>query len=776
MDSFKRWRLTGWTALLLAAVGVLWIIFAPLQFGGRVSYVMVDGNSMEPTYHKGDLVLVRSAVEYQVGDVVAYQNGDLNRIVIHRIIARQGGRYLIQGDHNTWVDQYQPTAGEILGKQWIYLASLGKYIQKLRSPAAAAAAAAALGVLLMTLLSNPKNEKTDQKTLPTFHVSFRNISQNGEILTLVLGILFFLSLFLAVFSFTHSPQQTVSDDLEYVQSGSFVYQATAPEGVYDTRSPQPGEPVFMNLSNSLQVDFFYHLVSEDASQISGNYQMQAVLSEASGLKRRIELTPLAAFEGEQFSLSGSLDLGQVQTIIQEIEEKTGYSRPRYTLSFEPVVQVIGSVADRPLTAAFAPVLTFNLDGNVLQLAGGDGSGLDFTQGGVISGFKQIPAVLTIFGWKLPVSTARVLSVAGLLLSVLGGLAFWFFIRQATGGEESALIELKYAPMIADVQRMALVGNERVIDVASMDDLVLLAERHAATILHESLGSTHSYFLNHDSLIYRYQMGNGMMIYPNHSLNGMEAEIRAAFERHEFQVYYQPVISLETGKPILVEALLRWVHPVRGVISAAEFLPAVEAAGMMADIDNWVLMTTCGQLKTWREKGLPQISLALNLSPSQLQMKDFQKDVSHYLKNFGVNPHDLRFEMSAGDVLEGMTEITPHMEKLMKLGVQLWVDDFESASSLNLLTRLPVTGLKLDRSLSARAVSNVGDGAVAHALIELAHQMNLRVVVEGIEDQDQADFFRLQHCDEGQGYLFGRPMAVEDFERILVDSGSVIEAV
>ena len=128
------------------------------------------------------------------------------------------------------------------------------------------------------------------------------------------------------------------------------------------------------------------------------------------------------------------------------------------------------------------------------------------------------------------------------------------------------------------------GN--VIDVSAIDDLVRLAERHGATILHESLGNMHSYYLNHDSHVYRYQMSTNEMVQRGGSLTFWKSELQLALEREEFEVYYQPVFSLNSNKPIMVEALLRWRHPERGLISPAEFLPAAEDTGMIIPIGEW----------------------------------------------------------------------------------------------------------------------------------------------------------------------------------------------
>lgn len=155
MPHLPRWLSALTAAALLVAVGTAWIIFAPLPFGGQASYVVINGNSMEPLYHKGDLVIVQSADLYQVGDIVTYRHPQIGS-VIHRIIARDGERYVMKGDHNTWTDSYEPRRGDVLGKAWIFLPAAGAPLMQLRTPLATALLAGlAVIVVLSTVFEEP---------------------------------------------------------------------------------------------------------------------------------------------------------------------------------------------------------------------------------------------------------------------------------------------------------------------------------------------------------------------------------------------------------------------------------------------------------------------------------------------------------------------------------------------------------------------------------------------------------------------------------------------
>jgi signal peptidase len=164
MNNYHRWCLSFFSGGLLVLLAVIWANFAPLSLGGQAGYVIVNGNSMEPAYHLGDLVIIRPALVYAVGEVVAYRDAALNRYVIHRIIGENLDRYILKGDHNTWIDSYQPTAGEILGTEWIHLPRLGQAIMWLRTPIILTTIVSALGATFMVSLTiRPKGNRIGQR-------------------------------------------------------------------------------------------------------------------------------------------------------------------------------------------------------------------------------------------------------------------------------------------------------------------------------------------------------------------------------------------------------------------------------------------------------------------------------------------------------------------------------------------------------------------------------------------------------------------------------------
>ena len=229
MKTQSRWHSAFISSLFFALVGLAWVVFAPINFGGQIAYILVNGNSMEPDFRRGDLVMVRRAPEYQAGDAVAYQSGDLGQIVFHRIVARDQNQFTLQGDNNTWLDNYQPAQREILGKLWLHIPKAGGFVQKLRSPAVLAFFAAIIGVMLMTINSkSPMEEPPRQRLHFQFpKISVRGLSQGAEVSIFVLGIIFFIALFLGIFSFTRPTQRYTADNYEFVQMGSYEYWANS---------------------------------------------------------------------------------------------------------------------------------------------------------------------------------------------------------------------------------------------------------------------------------------------------------------------------------------------------------------------------------------------------------------------------------------------------------------------------------------------------------------------------------------------------------------------
>ncbi|MBG7621056.1 EAL domain-containing protein [Herbaspirillum sp. AP02] len=243
---------------------------------------------------------------------------------------------------------------------------------------------------------------------------------------------------------------------------------------------------------------------------------------------------------------------------------------------------------------------------------------------------------------------------------------------------------------------------------------------------------------------------------------MLINLRRALDQDEFKLYYQPKLSLKDGSVIGAEALIRWQSPEQGMVPPDRFIPFAEDAGLIVPIGEWVLRTACHQNKCWQQAGLPTIPVAVNLSPRQLNqsLPDFVSDV---LAQSGLAASCLELEITENVVMKDAEKSVATLHALKRLGLQISVDDFGTGySSLSYLRRFPVDALKIDKSFVRDIARDADSAAIVKAVISLAHILNLRVIAEGVENEEQHAFLKENACDEVQGYYFGKPMAVADF--------------
>jgi diguanylate cyclase (GGDEF)-like protein len=249
---------------------------------------------------------------------------------------------------------------------------------------------------------------------------------------------------------------------------------------------------------------------------------------------------------------------------------------------------------------------------------------------------------------------------------------------------------------------------------------------------------------------------------------MENDLRRALERKELDVYYQPQARVDNGRIIGAEALVRWRHPTRGMVSPAEFIPLAEETGLINPLGEWVLRTACAQLQTWVESGLPPMRIAVNLSVKQLLKKDFAATVEQALADTRLPPSLLELEITESTLMENAQDTLEALHRLRSLGVRLSIDDFGTGySSLSYLKRFPVDIIKIDRSFVRDVSHDADDASIVTGIIALAHSLRLEVVAEGVETEAQLRFLKEQSCDLLQGYYLSQPVPAEVFARDLL---------
>ncbi len=259
---------------------------------------------------------------------------------------------------------------------------------------------------------------------------------------------------------------------------------------------------------------------------------------------------------------------------------------------------------------------------------------------------------------------------------------------------------------------------------------------------------------------------------------LESGLRQALGRDQLYLVYQPIIDLQTGRLSGAEALLRWQHPTRGLISPAEFIPVAETSGMIVPIGEWVLRQACRDARRWDEiPGGEQLSVSVNLSGRQLQTSELPSVVPHALLEAGLAPGRLTLEMTESVLIDRNDETLALLHELRRLGVRLAIDDFGTGySSLSYLHRFPVDVVKIDRSFDERLTGEADDTSLVGSIIRSGQGLKVTTVAEGIEDATQLRALQRLGCDHGQGFHFARPMSAADFEAYIAEAGRCFSAV
>jgi diguanylate cyclase (GGDEF)-like protein len=249
---------------------------------------------------------------------------------------------------------------------------------------------------------------------------------------------------------------------------------------------------------------------------------------------------------------------------------------------------------------------------------------------------------------------------------------------------------------------------------------------------------------------------------------LESELRAAIEKRQLLLHYQPKVDMRSGTILGIEALVRWQHPDRGLVAPAEFIPFAEETGLIVPLGSWVLQHACHQAKAWQRRGLPSLNMSVNISGVQFQQPDLVETVSDALTESGLDPTCLELEITESVVMQNAPQAIVMLEQLHEMGVALAIDDFGTGySSLNYLKRFPIQKLKIDQSFIQDISVDVNDAAIVQAIVALAHGLKLKVVAEGVEREEQLSFLRGLGNDEYQGFLHSRPMPAAELERKLL---------
>lgn len=507
--------LTAIVSLVLLGTG--WFFLAPTQLGGSDSYVQSYGTSMEPRFHAGDLVVVRAASSYRVGDIVAYHNGSLgNHVVLHRIIRIAGGRYFFKGDNNNFVDSYQPNRSQLVGRMWLHVPAVGRYLVWLHG--SHLFLVAGIGALLVLLLGAGLGGSRMRRRGRSGQAPRPQTTQphTFSLGALPVGAAALLLAFagLAALSYTRPLTTKAAKPGVYMQTGRFSYDAPAPGGarVYGSTTVTTGQPLFLRLVHSANFHFAYTLSSSAPHGIAGTIALDAKVASSNGWKRTLHLAAPTTFSGDRVNVTGNLSFRSLTSLLERVDALSDVNGGTYTLTLLPKVQVRGVVDGSALHDRFAPQLAFMLDPNQLQLepggATGAGAASALTQTASGSGTVTVANRLSLLKLKLSVPLARKLSLGGsalaLLLLLVGVL---LALRSRTADEHTRITRL-YRDLIVPVEGMPAEPATKVVKVSSIEGLVRIADQAGRMIMHFERAGLHTYFVEDAGVRYTYEHGVG----------------------------------------------------------------------------------------------------------------------------------------------------------------------------------------------------------------------------------------------------------------------------
>jgi signal peptidase I len=520
-------------ALGLIVLGSLWFYLAPSQLGGSTTYVVTHGISMEPRFHTGDLALVRSQSTYHVGEIVAYHSKVLNTIVLHRIIARNGSRYVFKGDNNDFVDPEDPAASQLIGALWVHVPGAGAILKSIASPALLGVLLA-IGVFLLTgvQLTRGRRRRHSQRRggesapgvagQPPLHT---RAPTSGALALTPLALALAPLIVLALVVFTRATTATLPVSSAYKQSGVLSYSAdTAPGPVYPSGRAVTGEPLFTNIIGEIEFQYSYRFQAGTAHTLTGKAQLEATVAAPSGWHTTFALGDPTHFHGDQAHAAGTLDLDSLIEMLRRVAAMTKVLSNSYTITIVGHVSATGQLDGLPLHAAFSPATQFTFAEHEIEPprgAGGPTAGSSPSQpssstantnplassaSGSVTGGKQQARFLSFGPVRLSVATWRAIALVGIAIILCAMLAARALMPRRAPRDEAATIRSRYGRMIVPVARFSPLPGVSVIDVADIDALARIADHYDRSILQESTEAGDVFWVADESGQFRYTLG------------------------------------------------------------------------------------------------------------------------------------------------------------------------------------------------------------------------------------------------------------------------------
>lgn len=510
--------------------GAFWLFLAPPKIGGRTTYVMTNGTSMEPSFHTGDLALVRPVAHYRVGEVVAYHSSLLHVVVLHRIIAIHGDRYVFKGDHNNFVDPTHPTRSALVGALWVHIPHGAVLFRALHSPVVAALLCGFAALLLLgtgetkrrrNRRGNRGNGSARQGASPVTS-SHRGAPLGVSVrsLLIVAATLAVACALVAVYAGTRPAARTVTQRVHYTQKGHITYHAAAPAGpVYPNGTLDTGDPIFLQLVHRVGIRVAYRFAVDAPAHLQGTQQVFLQVNGPTGWTRQLALSPVRHFTGTAISTPGAIDLRAVQALLSQVQKATGIPAVGASVAIVMKVHVAGTVAGQPVDESFTPAASFELQPLELTPSGGappptagagssgtpsSESGFEPTAPGTVTSVSPVPNTFTFAGHTLSYSAITWLALGGLLVAGALAALLAVLLRRNRAFDEAARIRARYAHLLVPI----LIGEDLgwpPVDVTSFKALVRLAESAGQLILHHQADAVDTYLVNDNGTVYRYQI-------------------------------------------------------------------------------------------------------------------------------------------------------------------------------------------------------------------------------------------------------------------------------
>jgi signal peptidase I len=503
-------------ALLLLAAGGWWLW--PATLGGRTTYLVTQGVSMEPRFHSGDLAIVRPASGYAVGDVVAYRSDTLHTVVLHRIGGVEDGRFRLRGDNNSWLDPDAVPPSDVLGRLVARVPRCGDMLLQVRNPSVLVLGSVLVtlgGALLRLTLRRRRRRagsvRAGPRPPPPPSDDTQRLLPHAIMVTACAGVAL---LSVGVLAWVVPAARGDSHPVAYTQRAALTYRASVPASpAYPTGELVTGDPVYLALVPALDVAGSYRLTTSAAAALGGTRAVDAVLSTPDGWSRTMPLVPSSPFSGNAFDVTAHLDLAEFTRVIRAVESATQVPIGGYTLTVRFDVHLAGSVAGQPVDQRIAPALTFAVDDHLVRLtqtqsgAPATGDPQVTEQAGSVRVPDRAPTAFTVGGHGVPTTDLRWWppAVGGVLLLVSLGLGL-AGRRRRPGQEDDEFGRrlTRYQPHLLDTEPVAPAADRTVIDLDSIDALARVAERYERFILHSESGPEHNFLVDDGTTLYRYR--------------------------------------------------------------------------------------------------------------------------------------------------------------------------------------------------------------------------------------------------------------------------------